>query len=359
MEPSPTVLVIGAGPAGLATAACLKQVRVPFRLVDRRGIAGGAFRHIYSGVTLQSPARYTSLPGLPLQAAGEYVTVPEYRAYLDRYADHHRLFVENAAVESVERLRERFLVHFAGVAYPVPYQIVVVATGMYDSPMWPTIDGLTAGPLHPEILHARSWPGPDRFRGQRLLIVGGATGAVELGEECARAGLQPTLSARSGVQLTPQRFLGRDLHDYAYVVIEKIPVWLLDSFCGRRPTLPGIDHGFKEYRRAGQIRVRTEVRRFEAKEAVFADGSREEFDAVVLATGYRFDMPFLSRQVARAPAGHPLATHGESRSWPGLFFVGLPCERTLSSEFLRGIGQDAPVVARRIKARLAAARLRR
>ena len=32
----------------------------------------------------------------------------------------------------------------------------------------------------------------------------------------------------------------------------------------------------------------------------------------------------------------------------GLFFVGLPCERTLSSEFLRGIGQDAPAVARAV-----------
>ena len=72
-------------------------------------------------------------------------------------------------------------------------------------------------------------------------------------------------------------------------------------------------------------------------------------DTVVLATGYRFEMPFLPKEVIRASFGHPVADECQSRSSPGLFFLGTPCARGLSSEFLRGIASDAPVLARRVR----------
>ncbi len=356
MDQSGQILVIGAGPAGLAVSACLKRQRVPFRLVDRRGVTGGAYNHIYPGITLASPTRYTDLPGLPLRTRGEYVTALEYWAYLGRYTAHHGLTAERAEVTLVERHGRDFLIHFAAAAAPTSYPAVVIATGMYDRPVRPDVPGLPAdgpaAPGRPAVLHTHDWRGPEAFRGRRLLVIGGATSAVEVAEECARAGLPVVVSARSGVRLTPQRVLGRDVHDWAYLFFERLPRWLLGSYCGRRPTLPGEDLGFSQFRRAGLIAVRGAVTRFDGAAAQFADGGRQEFDAVVLATGYRFAVPFLPAEVARAPAGHPLADEGESRSWPGLYFVGMPCERTLASEFLRGIREDAPVVARRARSRL-------
>jgi putative flavoprotein involved in K+ transport len=354
-DDSPPVLVIGAGPAGLAVAACLKREGVRFRLVDRRGVTGGAYNHIYPGITLASPTRYTGLPGLRLRTRGEYVTVPEYRAYLERYAAHHGLRAERAEVRGVERQGRSFLVSFAD-APPAVYRAVVVATGMYDQPVRPEIAGLPGnGPAaagRPAVLHTHDWPGPERFRGRRLLVIGAATSGVEVAEECARAGVPVIVSARGGIRLAPQRILGRDVHDWAYLFFERLPRWLLGSYCGRRPTLPGADLGFSAFRRRGLIEVRGAVAHFEGETAVFADGARLPFDGVVLATGYRFVVPFLPAEVARAPAGHPLADEGEGRSWRGLYLVGMPCERTLASEFLRGIRNDAAVVARRIRWRL-------
>src|SRR5262249_19021215 len=137
-----------------------------------------------------------------------------------------------------------------------------------------------------------------------------------------------------------------------YLVFDNVPAWVLGPYCDRRPTLPASDLGFARFRREGRIEVRGPVDRFEGAAACFRDGARQEFDAVVLATGCRFAMPFLPAEVARASAGHPRAEAGESVSWPGLYFIGTPCARGLSSEFLRGIAKDAPALARRIAARL-------
>ncbi len=104
-------------------------------------------------------------------------------------------------------------------------------------------------------------------------------------------------------------------------------------------------------RAAGLIEVRPKLVQIEKAEAQFSDGTKARFDLVVLATGFRFDTPFLPPEVARAPAGHVLAKKGESISWPGLFLVGAPCAAHISSEFLRGVKKDAPLLAGRIAGR--------
>jgi putative flavoprotein involved in K+ transport len=198
-----------------------------------------------------------------------------------------------------------------------------------------------------QVLHSSEWRGPASLRGPRLLIVGGATAAIEIAEECARAGLRPVLSVRGrDVKIAPQRFLGRDLHDFVTVLFAWLPRKLARAYCDGRQSLPGTDLGFRDLRRRGVITVRGAMSRVEGKSVLFADGARAEFDALVCATGHRYDVPFLPPEVERAPrSGQPLADRCESRSWPGLYVVGMPCVRRLASEFLYGIAADAPRVA--------------
>src|SRR5581483_10855348 len=107
-----TVLIVGAGPAGLATAACFKAEGVAFRLVDRRGVAGGAYREIYEKVQLASPARYVALPGLAYESAEEYTTAGAYRQYVERYAVRFGLAPEKKTVSAIERAGDGFSVVF-------------------------------------------------------------------------------------------------------------------------------------------------------------------------------------------------------------------------------------------------------
>ena len=360
-EPTPACVVIGAGPAGLATAACLRAGGVAVRLVDRAGVPGGAYREIYGRISLASPAALDALPGLPLPARGTYVTAGDYHAYLRGYAAHAGLAVERGEVQSIRRDAgdAGFVVDAGDRSWRVRF--VVVATGMWGHPVVPRIEGLdTCGVA---FLHARDWRGPRSIvvggigsaAADPLLVIGGATSAVEIAEEAATAGLGVTLAVRSRIRIARQSFLGRDVHHWIGP-LAGLPSWVAPGHCANRPTLPGTDRGFSRLRALGRITVRPALARLDpGGVACFADGARARFGGVVAATGYAFATPFLPADVARAPAGHLLARHAESVSWPGLFAVGTPCADRLDSEFLRGIARDAATVAHTIAARLRAA----
>jgi putative flavoprotein involved in K+ transport len=344
-------LIIGAGPAGLATAGCLRAAGVPFLLVDRAGAPGGAYRALYDGITLASPATLDGLPGLALDLPTAYVGVAAYRAYLARYAQHAALEVTADEVTAIARAEGGFIARLT-TGREIRARFVVVATGMWSSPRWPETPGLDRCGV--PVLHARDWRGPvDLPAGAALLIVGGATSAVEIAEEAARAGIGVTLAARRKIHLTPATFLGRDVHHYIGPV-ERLPPWLARGYCARLPTLPATDRGFSRLRAEGRVVVRGALEALEpGGRARFADGSTDTFGAVVAATGYTFATPFLPPEVARAPAGQLIARHNESVSWPGLYVVGVPCANRVDSEFLRGIARDAPLVASAMASRLA------
>ena len=345
-------LIIGAGPAGLATAASLRAAGVPFLLVDRAGAPGGAYRELYDGITLASPATLDGLPGLALDLPTAYVGVPGYRAYLAHYARHAALEVTADEVTAVARAEGCFIARLT-TCREIRARVVVVATGMWSSPRWPETPGLDHCGV--PVLHAREWRGPAESvpAGAALLIVGGATSAIEIAEEAAGDGVRVTLAARRKIRLTPATFLGRDVHHYIGPV-ERLPPWLARGYCARLPTLPATDRGFSRLRAEGRVVVRAALEALEpGGRARFGDGSTDTFGAVVAATGYTFATPFLPPEVARAPAGQLVARRNESVSWPGLYVIGAPCANRVDSEFLRGIARDAPLVASAIADRLA------
>ncbi len=346
------VVVVGAGPAGLATAACLEVRGVRARILDRSGEAGGAYRTVRDGVTLASPSALNGLPGLDLTTAGEYTRVPEYRDYLARYAATKNVAVERGTVLSIARTGTGFALTLES-GETIATRFVVVATGMWDFPVEGHLDGLEASVVQQ---HARAWRGPESASpDERILVIGGATSGVEIAEEIARANGHVVLSARSGVKVIGQKLLGLDLHHWIRP-IDGLPTWAFPRHCDRRPTLPAADTGFRRLVHEKKIDVRRGIREAAGRRVTFEDGHVVDVDRVIHATGFRFATPFLPSEVERARAGHLKAKHGESVSWPGLFVVGAPCAAHINSEFLRGIAKDAPLVADRLAERMAQAK---
>jgi putative flavoprotein involved in K+ transport len=94
--------------------------------------------------------------------------------------------------------------------------------------------------------------------------------------------------------------------------------------------------------------------RLTADGVVWADGTAEAVDVVLLATGFRPQLGYLAGcagpdgRSALAADGAPRHRGGVSTTVPGLGFVGLDGQRGLASATLRGVGPDASFVARRL-----------
>ncbi|MGW1785693.1 flavin-containing monooxygenase [Streptomyces sp. NPDC002143] len=344
------VAVIGGGQSGLAAAHALRRQGLRLVVLEASQQAAGSWPRYYDSLTLFSPARYRSLPGLPF--GGDPDRHPhrdEVVAYLLRCAD--RL---DAEIRTRTRVRDVLLEDGAFTlglegGGQLAARAVIAATGTFGRPYRPDLPGLAA--YAGTLLHAADYRTPEPFAGQRVVVVGAGNSAVQIAVELAgRARVM--LAARHPVPFARRRTLGRDLHWWlARTGADSLPLGRLLS---APPTQPVIDDGrYRAAVAAGRPDRRPLFTGISGTKVTWTDGSREEVDAIVLATGYRPDLGYLAPLGALDAAGHPRHREGMSLTHPGLAYVGLEWQRSLSSNSLRGVGRDAARAARHIAARLA------
>lgn len=345
MEDQVQTVVIGAGQAGLAAGHHLRRRGERFAVLDAAEQAGGSWPGYYESLELFSPARHSALPGTPFPGEpGRYPHRDEVVAYLRDYAREQEIpVVPGARVTSVERGADGFVVRTAGGAR-FEAQRVVDATGSHATPHRPALPGLErfAG----TVLHSAEYKAPHELAGQRVIVVGGGNSAVQIAVELAEAS-QVTLATRSPVQLAPQRPGGVDVHDWLVRSgIDRLP---LGHRLGVSRTVPVLDDG--RYRAAlaqGRPDRRPMFTAVEEQGVVWSDGTREDVDVLLLATGFRAAKPHLVGVAgALRDDGTPRHSGGLSPV-PGLGYVGLEWQRGLASATLRGVGRDAAFVLGRL-----------
>lgn len=342
------LIVIGAGQSGLATAALAPRHGFARVLVlESATEPGGAWPRYYDSLTLFSPARYSSLPGMRFPGDPDrYPRRDEVVDYLRAYAERLPAVIRTSAtVASVTRQDGVWRVRSEdGRQFTSP--AVIAATGDYGTPFLPEIPG------HQEfggrVLHAADYRNSDLFARQRVIVVGGGNSAIQIAAELGPVA-DTTLATRRPVGWTPQRPLGRDLHwwlkhtrlDTAPIrrLLAKIPVSVIDD--GRYRT--ALDRH--------AVDRRDMFSRFTTSGVLWADGTKEDIDAVVFATGYRPVFGYLTDSGALNPAGAPVVRGGVSTTVKGLGFVGMEFQHSFSSKTLRGVGRDAEHVLSRLRKR--------
>lgn len=364
------VLIVGAGPAGLAVGGALAMAGRRARLLERGPSPGTAWHHHYARLHLHTVKELSALPGLPFpDDAPRYVPRQGVADYLAAYAAHHALDVRTG--QAVTRVERNGAVGWRVVTEDGTAQsarAVVLATGANAVPVRPPLPGEDA--FGGRIVHSHAYRDAAPFAGQRVLVVGMGNTGAEIALDLAEAGVATTISVRSPINVVRRDVLGRPTQRTA-MLLAKLPpawgdrlgVWLRDLTVGdltpwglRTPPVsplrqlretgrtPVIDLGTLDLVRAGRIAIRPGIASLTAGGVRFGDGREEPFDALLLATGYKpavqpllpgVDLPVDARGLPRDIVGRGDAT--------GLYFVGF--ELTRPGGLLNTIADQARTVA--------------
>ena len=364
---SPDAIVIGAGPAGLATAQCLRAAGLAPIILDKADAVGAAWRRHYDRLHLHTPRAHSSLPGMALPAAyGRYPSRAQFVSYLECYTETFDLRpVLGAQVEAVRRDGARWRVEAGAHSASAP--VVVVATGWADFPYRPNWPGMDT--FEGAIVHSGDYRNGAPYAGKRVLVVGFGNSGAEIALDLCEGGAHVTLAVRSPVRILPRDLLGLPILDFA-IAQRFLPPRIADALnapalrlaigsiesLGMRKAakgplqmiaedgrVPVIDVGTVAKIRAGAIAVRGDIERITRDGVVFAETGPERFDAMILATGFRPDLRRLlpDAQAALTDDGAPRVSDVASAE-PGLFFVGAIASPTGQ---LRQIGIGARSVA--------------
>lgn len=330
-------IVIGAGQAGLAAGYYLQQAGLSFGILEASDEPVGSWPHYYDSLVLNSPARYSALPGLPFPGHPDrYPARDDVVAYLRHYATHFALpITTRTRVSNVERADRFFRVVANNESFYLT-RTVVAATGFFGRPYLPAMPGRDQ--YRGRVLHVADYRRPDPFRGQRIVIVGGGNAALHVGVELADVA-EVTLATHSPIRYQPQQLLGQDIHFWLRLTGLDQTQWT-----NGRSTPVYASEKQREAFAANRLQRKPLFQRFTEDGVVWTNGRQEAVDTVIFATGYRPNLGYLTALGALDETGDALQRQGLSTSVPGLGYVGLPRQRSVASTTLRGVGADARTV---------------
>jgi hypothetical protein len=340
-------IVIGAGPAGLATAAALRARGLNAAILEKSDAVGAVWRRHYDRLYLHTDRAHSGLPGLPIpKAYGRYPSRAQVVEYLEHYTVKFDLKpVFNAPVHAVRREGRGWRAEAGENSQIAP--IVIVATGWADYPHAPTWPGRET--FVGSILHSSRYRNPAPFTDKRVLVVGFGNSGGEIALDLAEARVDVTLSVRSPVNILPRDLLGLPILVWA-IAQQRLPARLVDAVnapvlrlavgsiedlgltrAAKGPRqmieedgrVPLLDVGTVAQIRAGRIKVRGDIACFGPTTVTFTRSSQEPFDAVILATGFQPDLRALlpDARGVLSDSGKPLVS-GRRTAEPGLFFCG-------------------------------------
>ncbi|KAG2564807.1 hypothetical protein PVAP13_7NG022600 [Panicum virgatum] len=320
-------IIVGAGPSGLAVAACLREQGVPYVILERADCIASLWqKRTYDRLKLHLPKQFCELPRMPFpDHYPEYPTRRQFIDYLEDYAARFEIKPEFNSTVLSARYDEtsglwRVVTSAPAAGGDMEYigRWLVVATGENAESVVPDIPGLEG--FDGKVTHVSDYKSGEAYRGKSVLVVGCGNSGMEVSLDLSDHGARPAMVVRDAVHVLPREVLGKSTFELAVLLMRWLPLWIVDKIMVllawlvlgdlaklglRRPTgagplelkethgrTPVLDYGALARIRAGDIAVVPAVKRFaKGSQVELADGRVLSFDAVVLATGYRSNVP--------------------------------------------------------------------
>ncbi|CAM0912560.1 unnamed protein product [Alopecurus aequalis] len=363
----PPVIIVGAGPSGLAASACLSQRGVASVVLERDDCVGSLWRkRAYDCLHLHLPKNHSGLPHAPHpDDAPAYLPRDHFVRYLDTYADRFavraRLYREVRSARFVDgRWEVEAVVVGTGETEQYVARFLVVATGKFDEKVVPEVPRLDTFPG--EAIHASEYRSAEGMRGKAVLVVGCGNSGMEIALDLAEGGAAASVVVRGEVHL-----MTREIMTASIVLFRYLPIWMIDKLAvlacrlvlgdtarhglprpelgpfarlQQRNAYPVIDVGTYNKIKSGQIQVLPAMTSVDGDVVEFVDGRRHRFDAIIFATGYRSAArKWLKSEGEGLIGDHGVETGRSPKVGKGLYVAGM------AGRGLAGSGSDAEYIA--------------
>ncbi len=352
---SKRIAIIGAGACGICAAKYLLEVGFDVTVFEIGGQIGGmwcylndngqssAYRTLHIN-TSRGVTRFSDLDFDP--GTQDFPDHVDMHRYLVAYAQNFGVTPHIRFHSRVTAVRPAFDVHAEPPRWEVElangtvttFDAVIVASGHLTKPLEVPEFKQFAGTY----LHAHDYREPEPFVGKRICVVGIGNSACDIASDVCVTSPRCVLVARSGVLILPKLLFGRAFTDITARIqrpwipralrrrITRFLTWLAHGDITKlgftRPT--ELTHTTSNatvvtditYRR---IEVKQGISAVAGKNIRFVDGTTEEFDALIAATGYAIDLDFIPESVLRVTDNQlDLYMRIVPPDWPGLYFLG-------------------------------------
>ncbi|RLM59130.1 hypothetical protein C2845_PM18G11650 [Panicum miliaceum] len=315
MEEQTVVLIVGAGPAGLTTVACLTQLSIPYVIVEREDCSTSLWRNrAYDRLKLHLAKEFCELPHMSYPTdAPTYIPKDQFVKYLDNYIERfnirpkYQTAIESCSYDKVRKcwfgmardMRTSVVVRYMA-------KFLVVASGENSAANIPMIPGLHefAG----EAIHSSRYKS-GTYSGKNVLVVGCGNSGMEIAYDLASHGANTSIVVRS-----PVHVMTKEIIRLGMTLVQHIPINIVDDLLVRmsdfvfgdlsrhgivKPKLGPlllkaktsrsavIDVGTVGLIKDGAIKVLGNISKIKGNTVEFEGGKENAFDAIVFATGYK------------------------------------------------------------------------
>lgn len=289
------LIIIGAGPAGLACAIEARKKQLAFWVVERGCVVNSIYRYP-ADMTFFTTADLLEIGSVPMIVSSDKPKRIDGLKYYRRVVEYYKLPIRDyEEVLTIQGSEGDFLVHTRdrlGDSQNYHARRIVVATGYYDNPNLLEIPGENL----PKVSHYYSDPHP--YYAKKVTVIGGNNSAAESALELFRNGSEVTLIHR-----------GKQMGD-------KIKYWVLPDINNR------IQNG--EIKAFMSSRV-VEIRQREIVVQTPNGLVELENDFVLAMTGYHPDSNFLRQMGIQVDTETHIPSHDPETletNVPGIFLAG-------------------------------------
>jgi len=345
--------VIGAGPSGITAAKNLLQVGIDdFVVYEKSDKIGGNWAYSEDNnhssvfetthiISSKPMSQYADFP-MPDHYA-DYPSHWELYEYFNNYAEEFGVTNRiqfNTAVVSATLGEDQVWTVTIEDGSSERFENLLVCNGHHWNPRMPEYPGRFDGVF----VHSHAFKNNQGYEGKKVLVIGGGNSACDIAVETGRVSEQTFISMRRGYYFIPKflmgkpvdqlnngvRFLPAWLRKIVFKLLLKITVGDYRNYNMQKPdheflaSHPVVNSELLYFIRHGRIKPKVGIEKLDGKTVHFKDGSSEEIDVILAATGYKITFPFFDKEMINfedsVPELYKKIFHPDIAN---LYFIGL------------------------------------